>query len=71
MFNMKKRKIMGLFGRKKGGTRLGNLLRQIAYNNTAGILGDDLKIGNTRNNMLAYLLGKAKDIDTSHVNADM
>jgi hypothetical protein len=31
-----------LFKRKKNGTRIGNLLRAIAYNNTGGLLGENM-----------------------------
>ena len=31
-----------LFARQHGGTRVGNLLRQAAYNNTAGLLGSNM-----------------------------
>ena len=30
-----------LFARKTGGTRVGNLLRQVAYNNTYTLLGSN------------------------------
>jgi hypothetical protein len=31
-----------LFTRKGGGTRVGNLLRQVAYDNTYGLLGKNI-----------------------------
>jgi hypothetical protein len=31
------------FGKKDGGSRMGNLLRAVAYRNTFGLLGDNME----------------------------
>ncbi|MBE99088.1 hypothetical protein [Flavobacterium coralii] len=56
---------MGLFGKlfrkKEGGTRVGNWLRQIAYNNSMGLLGKDMGMGETLGGMFRHELENMRD----------
>lgn len=51
---------MGLFGKlfrkKEGGTRVGNWLRQIAYNNSMGLLGRDMGMPENNIGMIRHMV---------------